>query len=176
MALFNPTSWCINHPNPKGNGCAIEIALVAAYCRDEGYLRVRMASQCRMDAVQGSVTPVVGFNWNRAIEFRMSIVDVAQFLAVLSGEQESIADGKGVFKRSVRHKTVVQFHHQIEPRPCYCLNVSQNDAEGDGDIQRAFICFGQMEALALRRVLEHALVPMAFGIPTDWMRYGDDHE
>lgn len=176
MENANPIAWRICHPNPKGNGCAIEIALVAAYCREEGYIRVRMANQNRADAVQGSVTPVYGFDWPKAICFRLSVMDVAQFLAVLMFSQESIADGKGLFKRTDGHKTVVQFHHQIEPRPCYCLNVSQNDAEGNGEIRRAFFMFGLMESFALREILRRALVPMAFGIPTDWRRYGDDDE
>ena len=164
-----PVAWpdraSICHPSPSGKGSAVRFEMHPAHGRTSGYIMLEIARQKSVASVQGEVPVFATFDWENKICCKLFLDDLAQMIMVLRGMQESIADGKGLFKRTDAHKTVVQFHHQIEPRPCYCLNVAQNDEEGNGDIQRASFLFRPEEAVWFSLALEGAMSALVFGEP-----------
>ena len=164
-----PVAWpdraSICHPSPSGKGSAVRFEMHPAHGRTSGYIMLEIARQKSVASVQGEVPVFATFDWENKICCKLCLGDLAQMIMVFRGMQESIQDGKGLFKRTDAHKTVVQFHHQIEPRPCYCLNVAQNDEEGNGDIQRASFLFRPEEAVWFSLALEGAMSALVFGEP-----------
>ena len=104
------------------------------------------------------------FDWRNAVCLKLDLMDLAQILQVLRGVQESLADGKGLFHRSANGSAVIKFEHRIEPIPGYMLDVSKKPLIGD--VSRVCFFFRPAEAFACALMLEHALVYVAFGIPT----------
>ena len=101
----------------------------------------------------------------RAIErvLKLDASDLSQILQVMRGIQESIADGKGLFHRSVNATTVIKFEHRIEPRPGYAFDVWKKPH--DGEQQHYYFTFDPSEAFFLMLALEQSAGVIAFGIP-----------
>lgn len=152
-------SWTMYHPNGKGTGSALRLELYPAHGAIEGSILATLAPQASI----GSSVTNPGFDWTNAIRVKLTIVDLAHFLQVLRGMEESIEDGKGLFHRTTTANMVIKFEHRIEPVPGYLLDVSAKPY--DGDVKHVWFHFRQAEALALLIVLEQSLVSVAFGEP-----------
>lgn len=145
------------HPNGKGTGSAMRIELRPAHGETDGSILVTLAPQ-----EEAATYP--GFDWDKAISAKFDMIDLTQMLMVLRGAQESIADGKGLFHRTITANIVIKFEHRIEPVPGYVLDISEKPL--NGEIRRSFFYLRPVEAYALCSIIEQALLYVAFGVPT----------
>ena len=152
------------HPNGKGTGSALQLELHPAHEDTEGSVFLTMAPQRTVGKRMEDDTVHPTFDWRNAVCLKLDLMDLAQILQVLRGVQESLADGKGLFHRSANGRAVIKFEHRIEPIPGYMLDVSKKPLIGD--VSRVCFFFRPAEAFACALMLEHALVYVAFGIPT----------
>lgn len=156
------------HANAKGTGSAISFELHPAHSSPEGNIEgsifVSFANQKTVGVRNGSETVFPSFDWKNRIVLRLTMSDITQMLMVFRGMQESVCDGKGLFHRSSRYNTVIQFDHRIEPYPGYTLEVYRKSFDG-ADQQHAFISFSQAEAVGLSLAIEQSMGVIAFGIP-----------
>ncbi len=159
----NETRAMIAHPNARGTGSAIRITLRPAHGNVSGYARFELARQKTADLSPSGYSTFATFDWTNAIAVKMCVGDLAQMLMVFRGQQESIADGKGLFHRTATANAVIKFSHVIEPRPGYCLEVSRKPL--GGELSSAFIVFRPEEALWLSLALEGAMPAIVFGVP-----------
>lgn len=166
--------------NAKGTGSAVKIELHPAHDDVAGSIFVSMAMQRTIGTMQGGRPPIQGipggqvmqgpsslyptYDWQHAIRVKLDRTDLSQILQVLRGMQESIADGKGLFHRSSVGNTIINFSHQIEPRPGYLLQVSRKPA-GQEASTSAYYFFDVNEAFTLMLALERSMVYVCFGIP-----------
>ena len=151
-------------PNGKGTGSALQLELHPAHEDTEGSVFLTMAPQRTVGKRMEDDTVHPTFDWRNAVCLKLDLMDLAQILQVLRGVQESLADGKGLFHRSANGSAVIKFEHRIEPIPGYMLDVSKKPLIGD--VSRVCFFFRPAEAFACALMLEHALVYVAFGIPT----------
>jgi len=152
------------HPNGKGTGSALQLELHPAHEDTEGSVFLTVAPQRTIGKRMADDTVHPTFDWRNAVCLKLDLMDLAQILQVLRGVQESLADGKGLFHRSANASAVIKFEHRIEPVPGYLLDVSKKPLTGD--VSRVSFFFRAAEAFACALMLEHALVYVAFGIPT----------
>ena len=151
------------HPNGKGTGAALQLELHPAHEDIEGSVFLTLAPQKSIGMKTDTDTVHPTFDWRTAICLKLGLMDLAQILQVLRGMQESLADGKGLFHRSVNATTVIKFEHRIEPRPGYAFDVWKKPH--DGDQQHYYFTFDPSEAFFLMLALEQSAGVIAFGIP-----------
>ena len=156
--MTKPT-WTMYHPNGKGTGSALRLELNPAHDQTDGSIFAAIAPQKTSEA-----EPYPSMDWNKAIFVKFDIIELAQILQVLRGCTESIADGKGLFHRTIKGNTVVKFEHRIEPVCGYMLDIAHKPILGD-DVVRMCFYMTQKEAFALSEVIGHAMCYVAFGNP-----------
>ena len=160
--MTKPT-WTMYHPNGKGTGSALRLELYPAHDQTSGSIYATLAPQKTVGARTAEEVTYPTFDWEKTITIKLDIMDLAQILQVLRGCTESLADGKGLFHRSLTANAVIKFEHRIEPVPCYLLEVSRKPVVGD--VERIWFMLRTTEAFALSEAISHALVYLAFGIP-----------
>ena len=156
--MTKPT-WTMYHPNGKGTGSALRLELHPAHGQTDGSIFAAIAPQKTSEA-----EPYPSMDWNKAISVKFDIIELAQILQVLRGYTESIADGKGLFHRTIKGNTVVKFEHRIEPVCGYMLVIAHKPIGGDDVVLMCFY-MTQTEALALSEVIANAMLYVAMGIP-----------
>ena len=114
--MTRPT-WTMYHPNGKGTGSALRLELHPAHDQTDGSIFAAIAPQKTSEA-----EPYPSMDWGKAIPVKFDIIELSQILQVLRGCTESIADGKGLFHRTIKGNTVVRFVHFIEPVCGYKLD------------------------------------------------------
>lgn len=148
------------HPNARGTGSAMKLELAPAEGGIDGSISVTLAPQVSV----GSSVTNPGFDWTKSVSVNLNIFELARFIQVLRGMEESIEDGKGLFQRTTTANMVVKFEHHIEPVPGYLLDVFAKPY--DGDVKRVWFNLRKEEALALLILIEQSLSMLAFGVPT----------
>lgn len=137
----------IAHPNFKSTGSRLIVSITPATDEKEGFLTLQLQNQVpdnnRWDEENGTV---IDLNQN----------DIAKFVAVMRGYEESIDDGKGIWYRTDESYCRAHFRHRIEPTPGYALLVDN----GNGPIQ---IFLSNYEAISLCEVMQVALYHVVFG-------------
>lgn len=151
------------HPNGKGTGAALKLELRTAEGEIDGGVLVTLAPQTAVACRTENETIFPKFDWDNPITSKLDILAISQILMVFRGMEESIADGKGLFLRSVDANRVIKFEHRIEPVPGYMLDISEKPI--DGEIRRAQFFVRNSEAFAISVVLEQAMLYIAFGVP-----------
>lgn len=146
------------HPNAEGTGSALSAELVPATTNATG--RIVLCLKPQKESLSTS------FDDSKQIVVRLDVFDVAEFLKVFRGCEESIADGKGLFHRTIDANFVIKLEHRIEPRPGYLLELSTKENNPEGLTWRCQFFINPSEALALSEIFSSSLVYMAFGIPT----------
>lgn len=161
----------IYHPNAKGTGGALKIAIVPASEKSEGRVWM-MAARQSLGAHRGFAPSYVGyplFDLDGAICASLSPVEVAEIIRVFRGETESLIDGAGLFfKHPDGHSVVVRMEHAIEPVPAYRFKFIHSHAKGDGEdmettVDEASIAIFPAEALTVMLALEHSMRILVFG-------------
>lgn len=146
------------HANARGTGTALSLELRPARPDSDGAIIATIAQQ-------KSPMPEPTFDWENAIAFRLGILDLAKVLQVFHGWHESIDEGKGLYCRTDNGCTVVRLTHRIEPVVGYVLDVSHRPNEGEEIVSMHF-ALTESEAFALAAVIEQAMLPVAFGVPS----------
>ena len=141
------------HANAKSTGSALSLELVPAANEVEGGIVWRLAPQ-----KSGSAT----FDWMRSVEAKLHLVELADVLRVFRGEQESIADGKGLFIRRDRNYTVVRLRHTLEPCQGYEIAMIDRDL-ASGVVRDCRFWLTCSEAVALCCAVEQSFARVAFG-------------
>lgn len=142
------------HPNAKGTGCAARFALVPATPEREGGITVALAAQAG-----GGTTD---FDWDGAARVRLDAAEVAKFVRVLRGCDESIDDGKGLFHLTDSGAAVVvRLEHRYEPCCSYLLEVLAVVADGSRRGRR--ILLSVVEATVLCEAFAGAMHRICFG-------------
>jgi hypothetical protein len=145
------------HPNSKGTGSALSVELVPATTNATGRIVLRLKPQ--KESLSTS------FDDSKEIIVSLDVFDVAEFLKVFRGCEESIADGKGLFHRTMDANFVIKLEHRIEPRPGYLLELSTKENNPEGLMWRYQFLINPSEAIVLNEIFSSSLVYMAFGIP-----------
>ena len=145
------------HPNAKGTGSALSVELVPATINATGRIVLRLKPQ--------KETLSTSFDDSKEIIVKLDVFDVAEFLKVFRGCEESIADGKGLFHRTIDANFVIKLEHRIEPRPGYILELSTKKNNPEELVRKYQFFINPSEALALSEIFSSSLVYMAFGIP-----------
>lgn len=145
------------HPNAKGTGSALSVELVPATINATG--RIVLGLKPQKEGLSTS------FDDSERIVVSLDVFDIAEFLKVFCGCEESIADGKGLFHRTTDANFVVKLEHRIEPRPGYLLELSTKENNPEGLMWRCQFFINPSEAFALNEIFSSSLVYMAFGIP-----------
>ena len=151
------------HPNAKGTGCTVQFELHPAHDNVEGSVFVPFAGQKTVGSLSDGRKVLPTFDWENRITVRISINEVAEMLEVFRGYREKMADGSGLFHRTVKGSTVITLEHRLEPTPGYLFGVSRKTVEGSQ--KRLGIMLSMKEALVLSESLAGSLMYMAFGIP-----------
>lgn len=155
-------SMTLYHANARGTGTALCLELHPAGPDADGFILTTIAQQ-------KSPIPEPTFDWENAIAFRLGILDLSKVLQVLHGWHESIDEGKWLYCRTDCRTdngcTVVRFTHRIEPVIGYVLDVSHRPNEGEEIVSMHF-ALTESEAFALAEVIEQAMLPVAFGVPS----------
>lgn len=151
------------HANAKGTGSAIQLELHPAHDTTPGSLFVSIARQKTAGSRESGRVIMPSFDWKGKAVLKLDVADISQILQVMRGMQESIADGKGLFHRSISATTVIKFSHRIEPRPCYALDVWRKP--NDGEDSHYYFTFDPSEAFFLMLAIEQSAGTLAFGIP-----------
>lgn len=159
-----PDRVSIFHPSASGKGSAVRFELHPAHGSTSGYVLCEIARQKTAASAQGEVPVFATFDWENKITIKLCLGDLAQFIMVFRGMQESIADGKGLFHRTATSNSVIRFKHQIEPRPCYLLEVSSQPF--DGNLREAYFVFRMEEAVWFSMALEASMGVLVFGVPS----------
>ena len=154
----------ICHPNARGMGSAVRLALYPAHERTAGFIRLEIAKQKTLASVNGETPTFATFDWPNAIGAKLGLSDISQMLMVFRGMQESIADGKGLFHRTAEANMIVKFTHMIEPCPCYSLEISRKPL--DGELDTAHFAFRMEEAIWLSTAIEASMGVLVFGVPS----------
>ena len=144
--MIKDAKMVISHRNHTMTGTRLIVSITPAANEKEGYLTLRLQKQIsdrRWDEENESV-----INLNQT--------DVAKFIAVMRGYEESIGDGRGILHRTDKSDCLARFRHMIEPMPGYILTI---DNSGD-PIQ---ICLNTYEAISLCEVMQVALYHVVFG-------------
>lgn len=145
------------HPNGRGTGSAATFALCPATQDGEGGVAVRILPQKDL--------PCIEFDEGRAIEFRLSPVEVAEVLRVFNGYEESVRDDNGFFHRIDRGATIMTLSHVIEPSPGYRLSLSRRAGFGDdAKRERLQILLTVAEMYALAGAIDGAMPYIVFGV------------
>ena len=150
------------HPNAKGTGSALSVELVPATTNATGRIVLRLKPQ--KESLSTS------FDDSKEIIVELDVFDVAEFLRVFRGCEEFIADGKGLFHRTIDANFVIKLEHRIEPRPGYLLKgylleLSTKENNPEGLMWRCQFFINPSEAIVLNEIFSSSLVYMAFGIP-----------
>lgn len=136
----------IAHPNFKSTGSRLIVSITPAADEKEGFLKLRLQKQ------------VSEYIWDIDNESYIDLnqIDIAKFIAVMRGYEESIDDGKGIWYRTDKSYCHVYFRHIIEPTSGYILDIDN----GNGPIK---IYLNIYEAISLCEVMQVALYHIVFG-------------
>lgn len=136
-----------SHINARETELELSVKPFPAWNGEEGSVKLTLRPQ----------KGVISFSDDDCLEFFCTPNDVAHMLGVFRGMNESIRDGKGIY----RMNTVMNLEHRIEPYPGYILSLCEKSGEGSRRLQ---ICLNTYEALELSLALEGVMSKLVFGI------------
>ena len=148
------TSLEVRHPNAKGTGSALRARLIIGGMPENRGVLIGIAPQKTVDGRQSA------FDFGNPHCAFLGFVEVAQFLQVLRGETESIAEGKGIWCDYGDERVIVKFEHRIETLCGYLLRVFER--RGTVETAEQF-WFTPAEALGFCEALSVAFREIAFG-------------
>lgn len=91
----------------------------------------------------------------------MTADDMARFIHVLHGRDESICDGKGIMYHHENGDTVLfRLWHQYT-EPLYAITMSKKDK--DGNLESISFSFTEVEATVICNIMEHSIPKVCFG-------------
>lgn len=161
---WRPTA-AFYHPNGKGTGSALKLALYPAAGQSEGCIMMRVANQLTIGNRQGPNPTFPRFDWENSIVVKLNFDDLCKILQVLRGECESVEDGKGLYHRSSKAKTRICFHHVVEVATGYSLEIYRTAFEGEHE-QRVHFMLNPAESLGVCEAIAGSMSLICFGVPS----------
>ena len=152
------------HPNAKGTGCAMAMALRPADSAQNGFISVSIASQLTVGNPMGANPTFPTFDWENCVDVVLDFDSLCKILQVLRGETESIGDGRGIFHEHKECRQKIQLSHLIDPVCGYSFEVFETSANG-GYEKRAHMLLSPAESLGICEAISGSMSLVAFGCP-----------
>ena len=159
---MNTPTLSIYHPNARGTGCAIKLALVKP-TPIEGSDEFTDGRFELTIAAKETAGKFPTFDWDNSLTIRLGFVDVSNMLTVFRGYAESIGDGGGLYISRPQDEAVsLRLRHIIEPMNGYCIDATWfiNSAE----TKTYCIVLSPAEAMGLSIAMEVSLGKTTFGV------------
>lgn len=113
------------HPNGRGTGSAMHVALRPATSFGNGCIAVSLAKQKTVGDGTAEPPTLPMYDWMSQIEMRLGPVEVAEVLLVLNGYAEGARDGRGFFHRDLDGAKAMTLSRVVEPSPRYRLEMTR---------------------------------------------------
>ena len=152
------------HPNAKGTGCAMAMALRPADSTRNGFVSVSIASQMTVGNPMDANPTFSTFDWKNRVDVVLDFDALCAILQVLRGETESVGDGRGIFHKYKECRQKIQLRHMIDPVCCYSFEVFEAPVNG-GDEKRAHMILTPAESLGICEAISGSMSLVAFGYP-----------
>lgn len=144
--MTKESKMIISHPNDRVNGTRLIVSITTATDEKEGCLTLRLQKQ------------MPGRKWDEDNEsvIYLSQIEIAKFVAVMRGYDESINNGNGLRHQTEESFCSVRFQHLIEPTQGYMLIIANERG-------LVSILLNTYEAISLCEVMQVALYHVVFG-------------
>ena len=152
------------HPNAKGTGCAMAMALHPADSTQNGFIDVSIANQLTVGNSMGANPTFPTFDWENCVDVVLDFDDLCAILQVLRGETESISEGRGIFHKYNECCQKIKFSHIVEPVCGYSFDVLETSANGS-DEKRMHMLLSPAESLGICESIAGSMYLIAFGVP-----------
>lgn len=152
------------HPNTRGTGCAMVMALSPADSTQNGFIAVSIANQLTVGNPTGDNPTYPTFDWENSVDFVLDFNDLCLILQVLRGETESVCDGRGIFRKYKECCHTIKFSHVVEPVCGYLFDVFEFHTKG-GKERRAHMFLSPAESLGIYEAIAGSMYLIAFGSP-----------
>ena len=152
------------HPNAKGTGCAMAMALRPADSTQNGYVAVSFANQMTVGNSMGANPTFPTFDWENCVDVVLDFDALCAILQVLRGETESIREGRGIFHKYNECCQKIQMRHLIDPVCGYSFDVLETSANGS-DEKRVHMLLSRAESLGICESIAGSMYLIAFGVP-----------
>ena len=153
------------HPNAKGTGCAMAMALRPADSTRNGFVSVSIASQMTVGNPTGDSPTFPTFDWDNKVDVVLDFDALCAILQVLRGETESIREGRGIFHKYKECCQKIQMRHLIDPVCGYSFEVLETSANSS-DEKRVRMLLSPAESLGICESIAGSMYLVAFGKPT----------
>jgi hypothetical protein len=154
------------HPNAKNTGSLVEMTVRPANELESGYMMVSFVPQKTVGSFGNGQRVLPSFDYEKKVVVKLNIFEVGQIVDVFDGMCESIADGNGLFHKSVKGSAVVGLTHKIEPSVGYWFSVKRKPVEGDEQKVGIFITANEGRTMSI--ILKNAMFLMGFGVAENW--------
>ena len=152
------------HPNAKGTGCAMAMALRPADSTQSGFISVSIANQMTVGNSVGDNPTYPTFDWENCMDIVLDFNDLCVILQVLRGETESIGDGRGIFHKYKECCQKIQLRHLIDPVCGYMFEDFDTPANG-GEEKRVHMLVSPAESLGIYEAIAGSMCLITFGRP-----------
>ena len=152
------------HPNGRGTGCAMVMALSPADSTQNGFIAVSIANQMTVGDPTGDNPTYPTFDWENSVDFVLGFDDLCAILQVLRGETESIREGRGIFHKYNECRQTIKFSHIVDPVCGYSFEVFETSANGS-DEKRVHMLMSPAESLGICESIAGSMYLIAFGVP-----------
>lgn len=152
------------HPNAKGTGCAMAMALRPADSTQSGFISVSIANQMTVGNSMGPNPTFPTFDWENCVDVVLDFDVLCAILHVLRGETESIGDGHGIFHKYKDYCQNIQLRHLIDPVCGYSFEVFETQANG-GEEKRVYMFLSPAESLGIYEAIASSMYLITFGKP-----------
>lgn len=151
------------HPNAKGTGCAMVMALSPADSTQNGFIAVSIANQMTVGNPTGDNPTYPTFDWENSVDFVLGFDDLCAILQVLRGETESIREDRGIFHKYKECCQKIQLRHLVDPVCGYSFDVFETSVNG-GDEKRVHMFLSPAESLGICESIAGSMYLIAFGV------------
>ena len=163
MAPYRPNLRFF-HPNGKGTGCAVKMALHPAHDLVDGSIMLMAANQMTVGDSRGPNPTFPRFDWENAVCAKLDFADLCKMLQVFRGECDSLEGDRGLYHKSARGSTRIVLRRLREPVPGYSFELYRMPVKGDA--VRTHILFTPWEALGIAEAIAGSMSVLSFGIPS----------
>ena len=152
------------HPNAKGTGCAMAMALRPSDSTQNGYVAVSFANQMTVGNSTGDNPTCPTFDWENSVDVVLDFNDLCAILQVLRGETESIDGIHGIYHKYKEYCQKIQLRHLIDPVCGYSFEVIETPANG-GEEKRVHMLLSPAESLGICESIAGSMYLITFGMP-----------
>lgn len=153
--------YWIEHPNSRRTGVALGLCPVLPNEMSDGRGRMSIMLVRQDVDSDGFGYDSDGIDYENSVGVLMTADDMARFIHVLHGRDESICDGKGIMYHHENGDTVLlRLWHQYT-EPLYAITMSKKDK--DGNLESISFSFTEVEATVICNIMEHSIPKVCFG-------------